>query len=209
MAIPPARNQTIGRCCDLGRTHRTGGGSCEGGYLDIGPEDLDLKATVEFNEALSIPMPNLKDFNVSVVYSLPPCENADAEGFLLASLKTVVERFPEASEVVLVADAADTDALRGVVQPITDSAPFPVRVVADNVPDALPPARVQSYRRLNADEYCRGDFVLHLEPTELLLLDVTYDSLFHFGKPVLPYGRHPDDSGECPLGLDWRRPGTS
>lgn len=55
--------------------------------------------------------------------------------------------------------------------------------------------RERTRRRLTADEFCRGDFVLYLEPTVVLFKDVTYDSAFSFGKPVAPFGRHPENEG--------------
>lgn len=143
-------------------------------------------------------MPEVKDYNVSVMYSLPFAPSTNEQNFLLASLGSVVERFPGALEVVLVANLNDRITIQTLVEPVSRSAPFPIRLVMGGNMDSQPAARLQSFRRMNADVYCKGSFVLHMELNEVLLQPVTYDSLFHFGKPVLPYGRYPDDEGEDP-----------
>ncbi|CAM9729877.1 unnamed protein product [Scytosiphon promiscuus] len=48
------------------------------------------------------------------------------------------------------------------------------------------------YPLLWADEVCRGRFVLHLDVDSVLLETVTYDHVFHFGKPVIPFTRFSD-----------------
>ena len=50
--------------------------------------------------------------------------------------------------------------------------------------------------QIRADLYTEGDYILHLDSDVLVLHEVTYQDIFHFGKPVLPYRRHRDDSRE-------------
>lgn len=49
------------------------------------------------------------------------------------------------------------------------------------------------YPLLWADEVCRGRFVLHLDMDSVLVKKVTYDHIFHFGKPVIPFTRFSDE----------------
>ena len=44
-----------------------------------------------------------------------------------------------------------------------------------------------------ADQHCAGSHVLHLDPNSVLLKRVTYDQVFHFGKPVIPFTRFADE----------------
>lgn len=164
-------------------------------------DDLELKVSMEFNHDLSIPMPKLATYNISVMYALPPIQYLTNQSFFLTSLKTVIERFPDAMEVVLVAvDASDEDTFRGVIAPMAKSAPFPIRIVSTSTDGDGSNAQLgphsEIYRRLRADLYCTGDFILHMDPMEVILKNVTYDSLFHLGKPVMPYGRYSESQGE-------------
>lgn len=49
---------------------------------------------------------------------------------------------------------------------------------------------------MRADLYTKGDYILHLDSDVLVLRDVTYDDIFHLGKPVLPFRRYRDESPE-------------
>lgn len=89
-------------------------------------------------------------------------------------------------------------------------APYAVRLVTDEAAAAMPlpgdsaevvARRETSRRRLTADEFCLGDFMLHVEPNDVLFSKVTYDVVFRFQKPVVPYGRHPE--GECGFARWW------
>lgn len=51
--------------------------------------------------------------------------------------------------------------------------------------------------QMRADLYTKGDYILHLDSDVLVLHGVTYDDIFHLGKPVLPFRRYRDDT---PLG---------
>ena len=47
---------------------------------------------------------------------------------------------------------------------------------------------------MRADLYTKGDYILHLDSDVLVLHDITYEHIFHLGKPVLPFRRYRDDS---------------
>lgn len=48
--------------------------------------------------------------------------------------------------------------------------------------------------------YTEGDYILHLDSDVVLFEEVTYDHIFHLGKPVLPFRRYRD---ETPDGKLW------
>lgn len=52
--------------------------------------------------------------------------------------------------------------------------------------------------QLRGDLYCSGDYILHLDSDSVIFETVTYDHIFHLGKPVLPYRRYREElsSGE-------------
>lgn len=177
----------------------TAGVSCETGFLKLDVESLEPNPTVEFSEATGKEIPDIKGSRISVMYSLFD----EDEVLLCSSLSSVVKHFPAALEVVLVV-APEYESLFGdLAERCAGSFPFPVRLVTDassgaqNEASGRGVSRVRTRRALAADEYCEGDFVLHLDPTTVLFQDVTYDVVFHFGKPVMPYRRHPDGECEC------------
>lgn len=149
------------------------------------------------------------------MYTLSESDAADDSSMTLfeASLHGVVEYFPDAFEVVLVTAGRNRRRFEKVVKQVASYAPYAVRLVIDEAAaeptrgggegDEATAAEVEtrerSRRRLTADEFCLGDHVLHVEPNEVLFRKVTYDVVFRFGKPVVPYGRHPE--GEC--GFVW------
>lgn len=53
-----------------------------------------------------------------------------------------------------------------------------------------------SNAQIRADLYAEGDYILHLDSDVFVLHEVTYEDIFHLGKPVLPYRRYRDDSPE-------------
>lgn len=54
--------------------------------------------------------------------------------------------------------------------------------------------------QLRGDLYCKGDFILHLDSDSVLFETITYDHMFHMGKPVLPFRRYreEEEGGEFP-----------
>lgn len=166
---------------------------------------------MEFSEASGKPMPGLSDYRISVMYSLSEGD-AGADGSSIVfetSLASLVEHFPDALEVVLVTSPRHKHLFDKTVNKVASYAPYAVRLVTDESAasaasasaakdDAAAAAvaeRERSRRRLTADEFCTGDYVLHMEPSDVLFKRVTYDVVFRFEQPVVPYGRHPE--GEC------------
>lgn len=50
---------------------------------------------------------------------------------------------------------------------------------------------------MRGDLYTEGTYVLHLDANVVLFERITYDHIFHLGKPVLPFRRfRRDDSFE-------------
>lgn len=87
----------------------------------------------------------------------------------------------------------------GIAKEFTRVAKSPIHV---QVAERVSPTDVRIlFPLLWADSYCEGDFVLHLEANSVLLQPVTYERVFHFGKPVLPvtrfmnYGKDQEGSG--------------
>lgn len=175
-----------------------GGSKCETGFLQLDASELRKKPTVEFgvpatNNRL---MPAVEGFRVSVVYAAAEAEDA---WLLNATLPTVIDNFPGALEVVVVvknqAAARDYERVLGDYQ---DSAPFDLKVVvAVHSAESRDSGRIGGgsgeakllFPLLSADRYASGRFVLHLDPDSVLLERVTYDHIFHFGKPVIPFTR--------------------
>lgn len=163
----------------------TTGGECESGFLSLEPAKLQPKRHVEFGEAVGNKQPpSIADLNVSVMYMV----TGKDEKMFTASLATVVQNFPDALEVVVVVSLArDERIFTDIVKGMDDAADFPIRVVLVGV---LSPtdARVL-FPLLSAVDHCIGDFVLHLEANAILLQPLTYERVFHFGKPILPFMR--------------------
>lgn len=180
-------------------SHFTAAGvTCETGFKDISVKQLRPNPHIEFSEAAGKPLPSMKEYRVSVVYSLSEGD----EVLFDTSLASVIEHFPTAFEVVAVV-CVDTEHLfEGVVEKHKANAPFPILLVGDDCSLANKgdnPVRgaalVRTRRRLTADENSQGAYILHLDAAAVLIQEVTYNVVFHFGKPVMPYGRHP--AGEC------------
>ena len=187
-------------------TDLTAGTTCETGYKKLDPAHLQPNLNMEFSEATGKSVPGLSDYRISVMYTLSDSDGADAASMAVfeASLSSVVEHFPDAFEVVLVTAGRHKYLFDGAVKKVASYAPYAVRLVTDEAAAAAPlpgdsaeaaEARERSRRRLTADEFCLGDYVLHVEPKDVLFRQVTYDVVFRFEKPVVPYGRHPE--GEC------------
>lgn len=166
--------------------------------MKLDREALVPNPTIEFSEATSTPVPDLREFRISVIYTLLENEHP---GLLDVSLSSLAKYFPTALEVVIVEHARGPSLASLVEKHANDaSSPFPVRLISENLmsDEGMGMAgalRARSLQRLTADDYCEGDYVLHLNPTSILFRHLTYKDIFHFGKPVLPYQRHPE--GEC------------
>ena len=173
------------------------GVACETGFRKLDMKSLPPNPNIEFGEARGHSPPDLKDSRVSVVFSPSDGE----EGLLEASLASVIKYFASALEVVIVVGEKSAIAHAWLAGKYRDSAPFPVRLVTE-APERLEGGAAdvdlrleRSRRRLTADEHCEGDFVIHMEPNVVMLHNVTYENIFHFGQPVVPYGRHYEAEG--------------
>lgn len=158
---------------------------------------LPPNPNIEFSEATGKTMPDLKDYKISVVFS----PSVGEEGLIEASLASVVKYFPSALEVVIVVGEKSALAHAGLAGKYRKSAPFPVRLVTE-APSRLSggaadvdATQERSRRRLTADEHCVGEYVLHMEPNVVVLHEITYDNVFHFEQPVVPYGRPYEGEG--------------
>lgn len=182
---------------ELGRFVHGDGGKCDSGYLSLDPSRVRPKPQVEFGGPRSDrPMPpRIETLQVSVVYTV---EIADAWIFNV-TLPTVVENFPGALEfVVVVAEKKDVRAFRDVVVGHRRAgAPLAgVRVVwagqgtEERGSDSFGSGWARKrFPLLWVDEHCAGSFVLHLDADSVLTETLTYDHVFHFRKPVLPFAR--------------------
>lgn len=163
------------------------GGDCESGFLALEPSQLRPKRSVEFGKILgSKPPPSIAGKRLSVMYIVTA---VDSHAFII-SLPSVIKNFPDALEVVVVVSTRSEEELFGkIVKELSAEVPprFPVRVVVAKHPSPTDPRAVLPL--LSAGELCDGDFVLHLEPNTILLQPLTYERVFHFGKPVLPFTR--------------------
>ncbi|CAM9111525.1 unnamed protein product [Hapterophycus canaliculatus] len=180
------------------------GAKCELGFKATNPGDLRIKRHWEFGVQGALePMPDLRDYNISVMYRTFV---GDADLFNL-SLTTVLERFSSALEIVVVVLEAEVELFEGIVNPFRASAKFPLRIIGE--PDLMDGHVQQKYSKLRGDLYTQGDYILHLDSDVVLFEDLTYDHMFHLGKPVLPYRRYRiEDSQGMLTSMCWQR-GTS
>lgn len=102
------------------------GGHCESGF--VRKHDFAVKQHVEFGAMRGVPMPNIEDFDISVMYR---ASQANAIMLFNISLPTVIKRLPSAREVVVVVDLQDGQSFRDLVQQHQAASPFPIRVVTE------------------------------------------------------------------------------
>ncbi|CAB1101450.1 unnamed protein product [Ectocarpus sp. CCAP 1310/34] len=148
--------------------------------------------------------------------------HAEGARMLNATLPTVLMNFPGALEAVIVVPNTDAWREYQLVVGVHNNSdtPFDIKVVNVGEDDAssdwvskdgtgsglgeeaLPrkaigqrrgsEAEEQPFPPLWADTYCSGKFVLHLDLNSVLLERITYDHIFHFEKPVIPFNRFQD-----------------
>ena len=171
-----------------------GGRNCETGFLALDAAQLKPKPSVEFGDAAGgLPMPSIKDMRVSIVYMV----EGDDCIMLNKTLPSVVQTFPGAMEVVVVVmEQAKLAFCLDVVEAVRSVAPFNMTVVemweqtsAAGAGERDIIGTMQRFPLLWADSYCSGNFVLHLDAESVIMETLTYDHIFHFGKPVVPYTR--------------------
>lgn len=192
--------------------HFISGGSCDRGFIPMRINELMPKSNIEFGFPTDREMPSLESMGVSVVFHVP----GDVDvGLLATSLSSVVTMFPDVMEAVIVFLDLPTKGTMKLVKKrikilMTSLARLPIEIVArrnGNRPIRIDlPEDSQSgagggigyWSSLHADAYCKGDFVMLMEAGDLLVKEVTYDNIFHFGKPVLPFTRLSDEFEEGP-----------
>ncbi|CAN0514044.1 unnamed protein product, partial [Ectocarpus sp. 12 AP-2014] len=148
--------------------------------------------------------------------------HAEGARMLNATLPTVLKHFPGALEAVIVVPNADAWREYQLVVGVHNNSdtPFDIKVVNVGEDDASSDwvskdrtgsglgeealrrkaigrrrgseAEEQPFPLLWADTYCSGKFVLHLDLNSVLLERITYDHMFHFEKPVIPFNRFQD-----------------
>lgn len=101
------------------------GGRCESGF--IVKTNFDAKEHEEFGTARGAPMPDINDYDISVMYRT---FYGDAMIFNV-SLPTIIRRLPSAREVVVVVEERDGDLFRQLVEQHQEAAPFPIRVITE------------------------------------------------------------------------------
>lgn len=172
--------------------HFVSGSSCERGFVHLNRATLRSKASVEFGPPTGRPMPSITGsrLEVSVVFYA----RGDASPTLLdVSLSSVQKMFPEAAEAVIVFTEPPEQraALGEVIKNHNVKAPFPVEAFeyAGPPPGGGGGNGWPGWSRLRVDDHASGEFVMQLEVGDILVTEVTYDNIFHFGKPVIPFQR--------------------
>lgn len=103
------------------------GATCESGFITHKLSDLRAKEHVEFGEAAQAEMPDIANYDISVMY-----RSFEGDAHLLdISLPTVIRHFPSAREVVVVVFDNEEAAFKEIAERYGPSAPFPILVVAE------------------------------------------------------------------------------
>ncbi|CAM9790044.1 unnamed protein product [Ectocarpus fasciculatus] len=171
--------------------HFVSGSSCEWGSIHLDQALLMPKAGVEFGYPTGKDMPSISKLKlkVSVVFY---ADRSASPTLLDASISSVAMRFPEVSEVVVVftEPPIERSGLADILSAYIEEAPFAVEAI-EKVDESRhsPTGSWSRWSGLDADDHSSGQFVMQLEVGDILISDVTYENLFHFGKPVIPYKR--------------------
>ena len=185
-------------------SHFMSGSNCELGFMHMQQTHLLPKANIEFGFPTGREMPVISEarLRVSVVFY---AGRGVSPTLLDASISSVVARFPEAAEVVVVLTEAPTaprDGLMDVVNSHAQEAPFPVEIVEEDAPFLSPRGGWPGWSGLGVDDIASGEFVMQLEVGDILVEDVAYDNIFHFRKPVIPFLRLSLGGGDAANSLE-------
>ena len=121
---------------------------CERGYREVHPYELNVTSHQEFglrggdDGGVQDTMPDLGDFNVSVMYRT---FSRNAELFNV-SIQTVIKHFPNALEVVVVVVEEDEVLFQDIIDVYRSSASFPLRLVTE--PDLMTGRVQQKYSKV-------------------------------------------------------------
>ena len=179
--------------------HFQHGGACETGFIPFDNGSLRPKAYIEFGEPTGKSMPSLSGISVSVVFNVGADVHPDS---LRISLASVVDKFRDASEAVVVFNEPPLmkEQLMEVIKAQDKGSNVDVFAVETPASLGVESGSDLEWTGLHADEYCTGDFVMHMEPGDVFATDqVQYDNIFHFRRPVIPINRLATDKpGEGP-----------
>lgn len=186
--------------------HFVSGSSCERGFISLNRGSLRPKKSLEYDFPTGKEMPSIsgRDLKVSVVFY---AGRRVSPTLLNASIASVVARFPEAHEIVVVftEPPAKRSALYDILRSQDKRSPFPIEVIEENGPPDTARGGWPGWSGLRVDDHATGEFVMQLEVGDILVTDVTYENIFHFEKPVIPFkrlalGDSTESSQACELG---------
>lgn len=104
------------------------GARCDRGFIPLDPSTMDIKMDWEYGVAGSDRrIPSLKDYRLSVMYRADSSEAKLVE----MSIATVIDRIPEALELVVVVEEVDKELFEAVLDPYRAVSPFPIHVVTE------------------------------------------------------------------------------
>ncbi|CAM9604376.1 unnamed protein product [Scytosiphon promiscuus] len=170
--------------------HFVSGSACERGFIPLDRASLRPKASIEFGFPTGREMPSIsgRGLKVSVVFY---ASRRVSPTLLNASISSVVARFPEAHEVVVVftEPPIKRTSLRDILRDQGKRSPFPIGAIEEDGPTETARGGWPGWSGLRADDHASGEFVMQLEVGDILVTDVTYENIFHFEKPVIPFKR--------------------
>lgn len=170
--------------------HFVSGSACERGFIPLDRAALRPKASIEFGPPTEKEMPTISslELRVSVVFY---ASRRVSPTLLNASIASVVARFPEAHELVVVftEPPMKRTALKDIIREQKKRASFPIDAVEEEGLAEAARGGWPGWSGLRADDHTSGGFVMQLEVGDILVTDVTYENIFHFEKPVIPFKR--------------------
>lgn len=197
-----AKGYDVAAALEAQLSHFVSGSSCERGFIHMHHGQLKPKSNIEFGYPSGKEMPTISGANlrVSVVFYAGRLVNPT---LLDASIASVSTRFPEAAEVVVIFYEAPVKraGLKEVLKAHGQTAPFPVEAIEEDGPAVRARGGWPGWSGMRVDDFTTGEFVMQLEVGDILVEDVTYDNVFHFGKSVVPFQRLSLEGGD-----EWESP---
>lgn len=185
-----AKGYDVAAALEAQLSHFVSGSSCERGFIHMHHAQLKPKANLEFGYPTGKQMPSITEagLRVSVVFY---AGRSASPTLLDASISSVVAKFPEAHEVaVIFYEPPDKRiALEDVLKAHGKAAPFPVEAIEEDGPPVKTRGGWPGWAGMRVDDFVTGEFVMQLEVGDVLVEDILYDNIFHFGKPVIPFQR--------------------
>lgn len=192
-----AKGYDVAAALEAQLSHFVSGASCERGFIHMHHAQLKAKASIEFGYPTGKEMPSITDANLRVSVVLY-AGRLVSPTLLDASIASVVARFPEAAEVVVIFYEAPVKraGLKEVLKAHGQTAPFPVEAIEEDGPAVKVRGGWPGWSGMRVDDFVTGEFVMQLEVGDILVEDVMYDNIFHFGKSVIPFQRLLLEAGE-------------